>query len=486
MAGGTFYGADVAALRALGERFDRAADEIERAGRVLAQDITTTTAWQGPDAVGFRGAWGGSHHPRVTSATSALRAAARTVRLNADQQDRASAVDGGASFLGTAIAGAAGALSGILSGLFGDRNGGSIPRPPSGTSPDRANAWWRGLSEEQRDEVIAKHPEWIGNRDGIPAAARDKANRILIHEYRKDLEEERDELKSALSNNIFGGLFTNDDRKLEIIEGKLRGLDAIDGTLALGNRQLLVLDISATEQLKAAVAVGNVDTADHVAVFTPGFRTTVQDSLDDIDRDMAALRTLAVAESTKYGDGGSVATVAWLGYEAPQANEVFDMGGRSVANESLARAGSQDLAAFYRGINSSRDTDPHLTALGHSYGSTTTGMALQGETGVDDVLFFGSPGIGTSDISDIRVPEGHVYRIESPHDPIADLGRFGADPSRIDGMTGLSADDSEVDGRHLAESGGLLGHTEYLTGSTTSQHNLAVVVVGLPERAVWE
>lgn len=99
------YGADVAQLRALGARLDQAAAEIERAGRVLAQDITTTTRWQGPDASLFRNLWSTSHHPQVASATAALRAAARTVRRNADQQEQASRADGG-----TAV-GAAGTTS---------------------------------------------------------------------------------------------------------------------------------------------------------------------------------------------------------------------------------------------------------------------------------------------------------------------------------------------------------------------------------------
>ncbi len=94
MAGG-YYGADVAQLRVLGERFDRSADEIERAGRALAHGITTTTQWQGPDASTFRGDWSGSHHPQLGAAVAALREAARQVRLNADQQQQASSADGG-------------------------------------------------------------------------------------------------------------------------------------------------------------------------------------------------------------------------------------------------------------------------------------------------------------------------------------------------------------------------------------------------------
>lgn len=91
-----YYGADVAQLRALGMRFDHAADEIDRAGRVLAAALGAAGQWQGPDATTFRGAWGTAYHPRLTGAASALRSAARTVRANADQQQAASRPDGGA------------------------------------------------------------------------------------------------------------------------------------------------------------------------------------------------------------------------------------------------------------------------------------------------------------------------------------------------------------------------------------------------------
>ena len=97
-------------------------------------------------------------------------------------------------------------------------------------------------------------------------------------------------------------------------------------------------------------------------------------------------------KTSRYGDGGTVATVSWLGYDAPQMNEVTDWP-RSVTMPNLARTGGDDLAAFYEGINASRTDDPHLTALGHSYGSLTTGYALQHDgTGVDDAVLFGSPG----------------------------------------------------------------------------------------------
>ncbi len=153
----------------------------------------------------------------------------------------------------------------------------------------------------------------------------------------------------------------------------------------------------------------------------------------------------------------------------------------SVAGEEPARRGAASLSGFLDGINGSRTDDPHLTALGHSYGSTTTGLALQQAQGVDDLVFFGSPGIGTSDVADLNIPEGNTYVLEADLDGVADLGRFGADPNQLDGATNLSSREQTLDGRDYS---GVEWHTNYLGGGSTSQYNMGVIVAGAEDRAI--
>ncbi|MDQ4103104.1 MAG: alpha/beta hydrolase family protein [Actinomycetota bacterium] len=359
----------------------------------------------------------------------------------------------------------------------------TIGPPDSGTPGDNAG-WWASLSDEERRALIDQNPGALGNLDGLPAAVRDEANRARLDDERAALEAERDRLQADLDDNWFGGVFTNADAALEDVNAKLASLDRIEQTLDQpGERQLLALDLSG-ERAEAAVAVGNVDTADHVAVFTPGLGSTVDGDLQRYDDNMDQLRRQAQYESNRYGDGGSVAAVTWIGYQAPQPGfgGFNPLDSDSVLHDDSARAGGADLAEFYRGIDASRATNPHLTALGHSYGSTTTGFALQERTGVDDAVFFGSPGIGTSHIEDIQVTEGHSYRIEARNDFVADTGHFGIDPTHVDGLTGLSArEETLADGRRLAES---TGHSGYLTPDSTSHYNLSVVVAGLPNGRV--
>lgn len=381
--------------------------------------------------------------------------------------------DDGATTL--AAAASAGAAQGGL----------SVLEPPKGGSPGDNAGWWDTLSKAERKAIIANHPEWIGNRDGIPFTARDEANRARLDTERARLEAEARQLRADLDDNLFGGTFTNADARLEQVEEKLASIRTIESTLAEGDRQLLLFNTS-PERAEAAIANGNVDTADHVAVFTPGLTSNVPDSMGTYDADMDYLQRRTKDELDKYGDGGSVATVSWIGYQAPQLSAGSLFSDNSVASDQAAQAGAEKLTPFLQGIDTARDTDAHLTALGHSYGSTTTGLALQNNTGVDEAVFSGSPGLGTNDIDDIKVPDGHATYIEAKRDGVGDIGAFGAfgiDPSHMDGMEYATSAEARHpgDGRTLNE---VTGHTSYLDDGSTSQYNMAVITGGMSDRVL--
>ena len=165
------------------------------------------------------------------------------------------------------------------------------------------------------------------------------------------------------------------------------------------------------------------------------------------------------------------------------------LSGNSATRAGAARDGGQDLATFYQGINASRDVDPDLTALGHSYGATTAGYALTGDhtdTGVDRVAFFGSPGVNAFAADEVHVPQGQVYYAEAAFDPVADSNRFGLDPSNVPGVKHLDTRTSfDAHGNLLTGIGGITPHVHYLDDGSTSQYNLAAVVAGHPEAAIY-
>ena len=274
--------------------------------------------------------------------------------------------------------------------------------------------------------------------------------------------------------------FTTRAHTVQLAQDKVDDLEKLTKLAEDPSRQLLTLDTSG-QMVKAAIATGNVDTADHVSVSVPGFTTTVRGAIENMDTDGDNLRAQTENQLQRAGRGSeTVATVAWIGYDTPQVGDLKDgqLSG-AVASSSDAQAGGDKLSSYLNGIDASRMDDPHLTALGHSYGSTTLGYALQHGTGVDDAVFYGSSGTATGNVSDLQVPDGHAY-VEGAHlDPVAGLGRFGPVPGALAGVTNLSTDaGTSPDG---LTRDGVSGHTHYTEDGTMSQYNMAVIAGGPPE-----
>jgi hypothetical protein len=89
----TVEGADVAQLRSAAAQFSKGASALETSAKALHSLIGSATQWQGPDADRFRSQWSGQSTRTITAAVEALRQAADTLRRNADEQDKASAVN---------------------------------------------------------------------------------------------------------------------------------------------------------------------------------------------------------------------------------------------------------------------------------------------------------------------------------------------------------------------------------------------------------
>ncbi|MGL4743022.1 MAG: alpha/beta hydrolase [Dermatophilaceae bacterium] len=369
---------------------------------------------------------------------------------------------------------------------------GEITSPPPEGGPEMVAAWWAALTPRGKAPVVADYPGWVANLDGIPFGARDAANRARVAgleervrgelaraeqrlgeapQQLREVAGEPDPAQDAARENTFVAA-----AEVQRLRGQLDALTKLQDILTQDDRRLLVLDLPEGALPRAAVAVGDLDAADKVAVLVPGFTSTVAGMGTNVD-DMATMRDTTVELLQGEGDStSSVATVAWLDYDIPQHWD-------EVAVTERAESGGRDLAGFLGGVNAARETDPDLTVLGHSYGSTTTGYGLQQPgAGVDDVVFFGSPGVGTDEVSALRVPEGSVWYAEATPDFVGDLHSFGADLSAMPGVQHLETGPAvTADGQQLA---GVTGHSFYLKPDTTSQYNLAAVVAGHPELTI--
>ena len=349
----------------------------------------------------------------------------------------------------------------------------SVPRDGS---PAANAAFWSALSPAVRTRLLVEQPALIGNLDGLPGRVRDSANRRVLAAERIRLRAVEAELQKELDDNVFGGIFSDADAGLEQTRTRLASLDAIDATLAQGARQLLVLDNSSYEETMAAVAVGDVDTATHVAVFVPGLGSTVHGHLLRYDGDMEDLES-TVQQLVSQDAPQSAAAVTWLDYQAPQVGWSLLDPNRTVVSGAAAQAGADRLLPFLNGLDAARASDPHLSVLAHSYGSLTAASALRGDTGVDEFVALGSPGLGTHSLADLQLPVGHAFAAEAQGDIVADLAAFGRDPGALDGVTLLSTEPSDG-------ADGSIGHSDYLTEGTTSGHNTALVVADRGAEAV--
>ncbi|MCW2840826.1 MAG: hypothetical protein JWR55_2309 [Aeromicrobium sp.] len=290
-------------------------------------------------------------------------------------------------------------------------------------------AWWKSLTRAEREALKIARPELIGNTDGIPIVDRDEANRAELSALHNTLEQRAadDELTDA-------------DRELQKkIDAIRQGLDKAEDQLDENGdplpTYLMGFDPDAADgDGHAAIAFGNPETADHVSVNVPGLDSTM-DTFDGVSGDAAAVR-----ESAARNGDGSVASIAWLGYDAPDFDASVDgiRDGLGVAGETRAAAGARNLSDFVDGLRATRQGDDpaHYTVIGHSYGSVTVGKAAGGDMHVDDVVLVGSPGPGDENphASDLH---GRVYVGSSDEDFVTHLGStddksLGVDPANED------------------------------------------------------
>jgi uncharacterized protein YukE len=458
MSGGV-YGADVAQLRAAAAELARAADRLAAVRTDLGAQLGRTP-WTGNDAASFRSAWDGSHAPLVSAAADRLREASMTLRRNADAQETTSAASGGALSAADAT---------IVPASASPASSGAASAPPAGAAPADVAAWWQdtygGRDRAELEELIRAHPELFGGVDGLPAWVRDVANRQLL----------ADELAAFDPKNPPTTQGSWDSAAADWVQAHLTLQNAqrmLDDDPSLS---LLVLDTS-DRRIELAFAQGDVDTADHVGVYTQGlFSNTnkvdgVQDAVQSMNDLLRAGDRLLIADGR--GDE-RIAMITWMGYDSPQGLDVLGAG--------PAEAGADRLASFADGVRAI-NPQTHLTGLGHSYGSVVTSLAAQQTGAFDDVAAFGSPGLRTEDVTDLRVDPGHVYALATPWDPVAASGHFGPVPTHMPGVQELST----------APSGSLSGpggfwiqqHSEYLVDQSTSQRNLAAVVVGAEDAMI--
>ncbi|WP_331093069.1 alpha/beta hydrolase [Lacisediminihabitans sp.] len=350
---------------------------------------------------------------------------------------------------------------------FAAKNPSSIERMI--VSPPKAAAvtsWWADLPAATRVSLGKTVPELVGNLDGLPFQARDAANRLAL---KQAIAKERSSVDSGLG-------------RAQLVKGRhhLDVLEQVQRTLATKpgepRRQLLTFDPKG--ETRAAVVVGDLATADYVSYLVPGMFFTVDGQMYDwtvIAQDLYTeqaswLKLLAASDDSMAGK--TTATVAWIGYDTP--------GVLSIASLDRADEGAKFLGNAVRGVQAVRaGSEPYVTLISHSYGSTAAMIELaKGDVTVNALAMIGSPGSAAQSASQLDVKGDNVYVGEAAWDPVVNTAFYGSDP----GTAAFGAHKMSVAGGTDAVTHKKLtpaiGHLGYFDPGSEAMRNLALIGIG--------
>lgn len=339
--------------------------------------------------------------------------------------------------------------------------------PPKATA---VTDWWTTLDPAQRAALTAATPRLVGNLDGVPLAQRSRANESALSDG------------LAAATRALAGDLSNDERsrltnQQTMLTQVALALHASDGG---PKRSLILLDTAGTG--RAAIALGNPDTADYIGYLVPGMNYQVTPEIvnwttvaDDLYREQAAVLAgtspvaLIPAVTTETDSAPSIATISWIGYEAP---DLF-----SVIGRDRAQTGAEFLETSWEGMRATRGADqPFISVFAHSYGSTVSLMALaNGSARVDALVVVGSPGSEIQSVNKLTVANANVFVGRADWDPMVNSAFFGSDP----GAEAYGARELGVRGGTDPVTGATLqasvGHNDYFTPGSESLHNMALI-----------
>ena len=315
----------------------------------------------------------------------------------------------------------------------------AVPKPTS--DPQQVGMWWRSLTTQEQEYLLEKHPESLGNLDGIPVGVRDAANRPLIDARIRSLKTgindkypDGEPDKSITVYGMNGPMRSGNPewKKWKGMQDELQGVATVRTRITADSSPAYYVIGFQPEKGngRAIVSRGNPDFADHVSTYVPGTFAKYSSMDNDISRS-DKMRTSAMRYTR-----GEVATVTWVGYDAPQSIPV------QAGQMKYADHAAPLLRSFQSGLRETHqgDTASHNTVLGHSYGTTVVGDAAKGSLDADDVVMVASPGAGvghgwnnSGTVKDLHLDgssTGHVYATRSDSDPIkfSTDTHLGADP----------------------------------------------------------
>lgn len=217
-------------------------------------------------------------------------------------------------------------------------------------------------------------------------------------------------------------------------------------------------------------------------------------------------------DASEAGKPATTASVLWLGYDAPDTVA-------HATSPTYAEDAASSLSSFTDGLRATyQDSQANLTMTGHSYGSTTIGIAARDEgLNVDNMIFIGSPGVGVDTATDLKIDPENVWASRNEEDIIgtatednqhmaagaaetwwtgpgmlvgAGIGYLTADHDEMVLGTDPTADscggntftsDASREGSWVPGSEQLDNHKAYFDEGNVARDNMAYIITGQPE-----
>jgi hypothetical protein len=238
-------------------------------------------------------------------------------------------------------------------------------------------------------------------------------------------------------------------------------------TARFGNGPLLVYDRRGDGRI--VQAVGDLATADRIAVLVPGVDNTLANfatGLGNVTRRAPLWQATQVyRQATALAPGARVAVVAWLGYDAPEGIS------RDALREERAAAGAKALVRCVADLAAYRPAAT-ITVVGHSYGSVVAGLAAPSlSSQVRDLVSIASPGMGVDRAADLRT-HARLWAGAAPVDwirRVPGVRLFGTGHGTLPTDPSFGARSLPVDG--------VGGHDGYFVPGTGALRAIASIVV---------
>jgi len=292
-------------------------------------------------------------------------------------------------------------------------DGHATPDPATASAAEVA-AFFASLTPDAAADLARRHPGVVGNLDGVPLSLRYEAN---------------------------------------------------ERTAGLPGRQLLAYDPRGDGRI--AEVVGDLATAERVAVIVPGVDTTLENFHTGLGGKQERSPLWQARQVFEAAGDDKLAVIAWLGYDAPENGGVDTI---SAVRSDRAESGGDSLGRFLDGLAILRP-QATVTVIGHSYGSTVAAYAAPGfPVQVTDLVALGSPGMDVDTAADLDTT-ARVWAGLAADDPITKVPDV-----RLLGL-GHGEDPADAEfGAFALDTTGNSGHDGYFVPGTAALRGIAAII----------